>query len=45
MNYIEEMNKTVREFLNHIDEMLENDSDIKVNSVAEIQEKLKSYIH
>ena len=37
------MNKTVRKFLNQIDEMLENDPDIDVNSVDELQQKAENY--
>ena len=43
MGYIDEMNKTVRKFLNQIDEMLENDPDIDVNSVDELQQKVENY--
>lgn len=43
MTYIDEMNKTVRKFLNQIDEMLENDPDIDVNSVDELQQKAENY--
>ena len=43
MTYIDEMNKTVRKFLNQIDEMLENDPDIDVNSVDELQQKVENY--
>ena len=43
MAYIDEMNKTVRKFLNQIDEMLENDPDIDVNSVDELRQKTENY--
>lgn len=43
MGYIDEMNKTVRKFLNQIDEMLENDPDIDVNSVDELRQKVENY--
>lgn len=43
MTYIDEMNKTVRKFLNQIDEMLENDPDIDVNSVDELRQKVENY--
>ena len=42
MTYIDEMNKTVRKFLNQIDEMLENDPDIDVNSVDELRQKVEN---
>lgn len=40
MTYIDKMNKTVRKFLNQLDEMLENDPDIDVNSVDELRQKV-----
>ena len=43
MTYIDEMNKTVKKFLNQIDEMLENDPDIDVNSVDELRQKVENY--
>ena len=43
MAYIDEMNKTVRKFFNQIDEMLENDPDIDVNSVDELRQKVENY--
>ena len=43
MGYIDEMNKTFRKFLNQIDEMLENDIDIDVNSVDELRKKVENY--
>ena len=43
MGYIDEMNETFRKFLNQIDEMLENDPDIDVNSVDELQKKTENY--
>ena len=43
MDYIDEMNKTVRKFFNQIDEMLENDPDIDVNSVDELRQKAENY--
>ena len=43
MGYIDEMNKTFRKFLNQIDELLENDPDIDVNSVDELRKKVENY--
>ena len=43
MDYIDEMNKTVRKFFNQIDEMLENDPDIDANSVDELRQKAENY--
>lgn len=43
MIHIDEINKIVRKFLNQIDEMLENDADIDVNSVDELCQKAENY--
>lgn len=43
MGYIDKMNETVRKFFNQIDEMLENDPDIDVNSVDELRQKTENY--
>lgn len=36
MTEFHEMNKAVKEFFDHLDTMLENDEDIKVNSTEEL---------
>ncbi len=43
MAYIDEMNKAAKIFLNRIDEMLENDSDIDVNSVDKLRQKVENH--
>jgi hypothetical protein len=40
-NWKDEMDKTVREFFNKLDNMLENDEDIEVNSTQELIEYYK----
>ena len=40
-NWKDEMNKTVREFFNKFDNMLENDENIEVNSTQELIEYYK----
>ena len=40
-NWKDEMDKTVREFFNKLDNMLENDEDIEVNSIQELIEYYK----
>ena len=42
-NYIDEMNNTVRQFMDCLNTMLENDPDINVNSIEDINKKVKEY--
>lgn len=40
-NWFEEMNECVEKFIDTLDEMLEKDDSVKVNSVKEIVEKFE----
>ena len=44
-NWKEEMDKTVREFMDKLDDMLECDEDIEVNSTQELIEWYKTKNH
>lgn len=44
-NWKDEMDKTVQEFFNKLDDMLEHDEDIEVNSTQELIEYYKSKHH
>ena len=40
----EQMDKVVKEFLQHLDTMLENDNDINVNSVDDLINKANEHL-
>lgn len=40
----EQMDKVVKEFLQHLDTMLENDKDINVNSVDDLINKANEHL-
>lgn len=44
MKEFEEMNKAVKAFFDTLDNMLENDKDINVNSVDELVNKATEYM-
>ena len=44
MKEFHEMNKAVKEFFDHLDIMLENDKDIKVNSTEELVKEVNKII-
>lgn len=43
MKEFKEMDKVVRDFMDTIDEMLENDKDINANSISELEELIENY--